>query len=165
PDNWRSRRRPRVPPPPEHAALHGGVLRGPPSRRNRRPDKSDPDPPGARGPVERRGRGDRRGPRPVLAQPLQGEGRDPGPAGRRLRRRGISQDAAATAVSDQEEEGPPEGRPLASLDSARALDPSVRGPRKDARRFDADSDESGRCGGPAVYRWDDRDSERRDAHP
>src|SRR3989440_4063285 len=115
--------------------------------------------------MERRGRDDRRGPRPVLAQPLQGEGRDPGPEGRRLRRRGVSQDAAATAVSDQEEEGPPEGRPLASLDSARAVDPSVRGPREETRRFDADSDESGRCGGPAVYRWDDRDTEGRDAHP
>src|SRR5436190_18075528 len=36
--------------------------------------------------VERRGRGDRRGPRPVLAQRLQGECRDPGPESRRLRR-------------------------------------------------------------------------------
>src|SRR2546421_1608023 len=165
PDNWRARRRPRVPPPPEHAALHGGVLRGPPSWRNRRPDESDPDPAGARGPLERRGRGDRRGPRPVLAQPLQGEGREPGPEGRRLRRRRVSQDAAATAISDQEEEGPPEGRPLAPHDSARAVDPSVRGPREDARRFDAGSGEPGRCGGPAGYPGGDRGSERGDAHP
>src|SRR5256885_13365714 len=99
--------------------------------------------------VERRGRGDRRGPRPFLAQPFQGEGRDPGPEGRRLRRRGVSQDAAATAVSDQEEEGPPEGRPLASLDSARAVDPSVRGPREDARRFNAGPGEPGLWGGPS----------------
>src|SRR5205809_1083170 len=98
------------------------------------PAESDPDPAGARGPVERRGRGDRRGPRPVLAQRLQGEGRDPGPESRRLRRRGVSQDAAATAVSDQEEAGPPEGRPRASLDSAGTVDPSVRGPREDAYR-------------------------------
>src|SRR6266550_515825 len=74
-------------------------------------------------------------------------------------------DAAATAVSDQEEEGPPEGRPLASLDSAGTVDPSVRGPREDAYRFGADSGESGQCGGPAVYRRDDRDTEGRDAHP
>src|SRR5713226_7880285 len=136
PVNRRSAGGPRVARPPEHPAFRHRILRGPPCRRSRRPDESDLHAARTRGPVERRGRRDGRGPGHFLAKRREGEACDGRPARRPLRRRRISQDASASALSHQEEARPTESGSLALDDSARTVDPSLRQPREDSGRFD-----------------------------